>query len=131
MWSQNSLLPRQLREYGLVPGTSGPEEAGRRIVGSPIRDRLLTALDRWLSSIRVASDHVLCPTCDPSSESLARPYDVIAGALKLATEPPYTLWVRFAKSSSCFNHQAAVHIRNVPNPQLRLMPHARSAGAVD
>jgi tetratricopeptide (TPR) repeat protein len=36
------------RQFGVIPGETPADAAGRRIRESPIRDRLLTALDLWL-----------------------------------------------------------------------------------
>lgn len=39
-------------QYGLVPGQSPPDAAARQVNASPVRDRLLTALDLWLGWAR-------------------------------------------------------------------------------
>ena len=44
--------PAAFREFGIVPGTTSPEEAARRINESLLKERLIATLDRWLHSDR-------------------------------------------------------------------------------
>jgi tetratricopeptide (TPR) repeat protein len=37
-----------LAQFGIVPGETPAEQAGRRVARSAVRDRLIAALDRWL-----------------------------------------------------------------------------------
>jgi serine/threonine protein kinase/Flp pilus assembly protein TadD len=58
-------LPEVLGLYGIVPGSTPPEAAARRVRDSLVRDRLLTALDLWLSSSRSTDVAAILRLADP------------------------------------------------------------------
>ena len=57
--------PNAFREFGIVPGETPPGEAAGRVNESLIRDRLLTALDRWLARGRSADVLAILLAADP------------------------------------------------------------------
>jgi len=58
-------LAAAFRTYGIVPGSGTPQEQAKRIAASPIRDRLLTGLDRWHAFQRTEALLPLLQIVDP------------------------------------------------------------------
>jgi len=58
-------LPAVFSRYGLIPGTTPPDEAARRVNNSFVRTRLLTGLDRWLCDSRSADIQAILRAADP------------------------------------------------------------------
>lgn len=52
-------------EYGIVPGTTSPQEAAQRVADSLVRDRLLGALDLWLLLEPSAELRAILSAADP------------------------------------------------------------------
>jgi serine/threonine protein kinase/Tfp pilus assembly protein PilF len=57
--------PVVFRGYGLVPGQGPPAAAAARLAASPVRDRALAALDRWLVTDRSAALAAVLHAADP------------------------------------------------------------------
>jgi tetratricopeptide (TPR) repeat protein len=63
--------PGAFARYGIVPGRAVMEEAARQINNSPIRDRLLIALDRWYRASRSESVLAILQAVDPDPYRMA------------------------------------------------------------
>ena len=62
---RSARLPAALARNGIAPGEMPTEEATRRVSGSLVRDRLLTALDLWLAFAPSASVREVLRAADP------------------------------------------------------------------
>jgi tetratricopeptide (TPR) repeat protein len=58
-------LSEAFGRFGIVLGTTSPDEIARRLTDSPIRDRVLTGLDRWLLPSRSPNLLAVLRVLDP------------------------------------------------------------------
>ena len=93
-------------EFGIVPGTTAPAEAARRLADSLIRERLLGALDLWLSSearrgwwrfwLLADPDRIGMPCGRPFGSAVPGWCEVLAAAGAAMEQPPGSRlpWIR-------------------------------------
>ena len=62
---RSARLPAALARHGIAPGGMSAAEAAARVNGSPVRDRLLTALDLWLAFAPSAAVRDVLRAADP------------------------------------------------------------------
>jgi tetratricopeptide (TPR) repeat protein len=65
--------------WGLVPGTTPPAEAARRLTASPVADAALTALERWFFATKSADLLAVLRAADPDAFRDAMREGVAAG----------------------------------------------------